>query len=74
MDRARQSPGPARDDEPTLLWLALFVGLLPVITAVARGDEWGVEPTIGLLMAVLAAAGLLRVVSRSRRPPRCGAP
>lgn len=46
------------DDENPLLWIAFFVGLLPVVVALVRGVEWGAEPTIGLLIAGLAGWAL----------------
>lgn len=52
-------PDQVRDDEQVVLWIAFFVGILPAVFAIGRGIAWGAEPTIGLLVAVLAGTGLM---------------
>lgn len=56
------------DDEPILHWLFLVVGLVPVVTALVRGGTWGVEPSLGLLMAAFGALGLRAAHSTSPKP------
>lgn len=58
------------DDERTVLWIAFIIGLLPAVVALARGVVWGVEPTVGLLMCALAAAGLIARSRNARRAER----
>ncbi len=54
-------PASARwPDAVGLSWAALLIGLLPVVTAVARGGAWGAEPTVGLVLSCLGAVGLGR--------------
>lgn len=63
------------DDEAPLLWIAFFVGLLPVVVALLRGVEWGAEPTIGLLVGGLAGWALAlraRDFVREKRGARHG--
>jgi hypothetical protein len=47
-----------RSDDLALYWAILLVGLIPVGVNLARGNVWGAEPSIGLLMILFAARGL----------------
>jgi hypothetical protein len=48
--------------------LTLAVGLIPVIGTLHRGGRWGVDGTIGLILASLGAIGVVVVlVSRKGR-------
>jgi hypothetical protein len=57
---------PHRDVEPDsvddrgLLWLWLVVGLVPCLVVAIFGGRWGVEPTLGLTMALVALVLLFR--------------
>jgi amino acid transporter len=48
-----------RGDDLALYWTILLVGLIPVSITLARGNPWGAEPSIGLIMMLFAARGLL---------------
>jgi hypothetical protein len=50
-----------------LSWAALLIGLMPVATALVRGSTWDAEPTIGLVLACLGAAGLGRYYACAAR-------
>ena len=61
--RHRDSAAPA-DGEELVLYVALcVVGAIPVVVAAARGGAFGVEPTIGLMMAVAGLAGLAGLIA-----------
>lgn len=62
-----RSPEPETDDGPLLVVLAA-VGLIRVVVAVATGEAFGAEPTVGLLLIALAIAGWWR--GRARRGRR----
>ena len=47
-------------DDPSLYFLALLVGLVPIVAVLLRGGAWGAEPTLGTILCVLAVGGLLR--------------
>jgi hypothetical protein len=53
-DRAASAPS-----EELILYVALCaIGAIPVVTTLVRGGAFGVEATIGLLMALAGLAGL----------------
>ena len=57
-------------DEETILYaLVGALGLIPVVLVLARGENFGAEPTIGLLMISFAGVGFgeLWRVARHRR-------
>ena len=55
------------DDDGTLYWLLLVVGLVGVIATLVRGGAWGAEPTAAALLVVVAGRALLvRAVLRLR--------
>lgn len=45
-------------DDPSLYLLALTIGLIPIVAVVLRGGPWGAEPTLGIVLSVLAVGGL----------------
>jgi len=56
--------------EELICYVAMcVVGAIPVGSALARGGAFGVEPTIGLLMMLAGAAGLVfgRTTGRDER-------
>jgi uncharacterized membrane protein YdjX (TVP38/TMEM64 family) len=63
------APNPNR--EQTILYaLIAAIGLIPVIIALESGGVFGSDATLGLLMLVLAIAGLLamwRITRKQRR-------
>ena len=62
-----RSPEPETDEGPLLMVIAA-VGLIRVVVAVATGEDFGAEPTIGLALVALALAGWWRGrVGRRRR-------
>jgi hypothetical protein len=56
--------------EQVILYVViLLVSIVPIAIALSQGGEFGAEPTIGLVMLVLALAGLAatwRVARRQR--------
>lgn len=64
------APNPNR--EQTILYaLIAAVGLIPVIIALQSGGVFGSDATLGLLMLVLAIAGLLAMwrITRKQHHP-----
>jgi uncharacterized membrane protein YdjX (TVP38/TMEM64 family) len=64
---------PNQDREQTILYaLIAAIGMIPVIVALRSGGVFGSEATLGLLMLVLAVAGLLAMwrIARSQRHRR----
>jgi UPF0716 family protein affecting phage T7 exclusion len=56
--RAGRADSPAVTEE-RLVYVALcLIGAIPIAVALAHGGAFGVEPTIGLLMALAGAIGL----------------
>jgi hypothetical protein len=50
---------PAAAREERVVYAALcLVGAIPIAVALAHGGAFGVEPTLGLIMALAGAAGL----------------
>ena len=47
-------------DDRMLAGLALFVGAVRLALAIGRGETFGVEATLAILMCVLGSAGLRR--------------
>jgi len=63
---ARSTPS-----EEWILHAALCtVGAIPVVNALLRGGSFGVEATLGLLMALAGLAGLVASPRAARRRPR----
>jgi ABC-type transporter Mla maintaining outer membrane lipid asymmetry permease subunit MlaE len=54
-DRATGSSAVAPEGDALVLWLILVVGAIRPIQAFLRHESWGVEATVGLLMAIFAA-------------------
>jgi hypothetical protein len=57
-------------DEQVILYLLIAaIGLIPVVVVLARGQDFGAESTIGLLMLGLAVGGLGEMwrIARRRR-------
>ncbi len=53
----REAPSPPSEER--ILYLGLCaVGAIPVVIALLRGDGFGVDATLGLLMALAGLAGL----------------
>lgn len=57
--------GPVRSpetpsDEAALLVVLVLVGLVRVVVAVATSEDFGAEPTVGLLLIALAIGGWWR--------------
>jgi hypothetical protein len=50
-----------------LAWAALLIGLMPVVTALVRGQTWSAEPTVGLALSCLGVAGLGRYYTCAAR-------
>jgi hypothetical protein len=60
-------------DEQLILYVLLAaVGLIPVVVTLEEGGNFGVEPTLGLVMLLAALIGLLQMwrVARRRRLSR----
>jgi hypothetical protein len=55
---SRPQPG-GRTDDAMVLWMVLLVGLIPVSLATVGGHSWGTGATVGLLMVLFSARGLL---------------
>ena len=49
-------------DDRVISWVLITVGMLPVVTTLVRGTNFGAEPTIGLLMMVAGAATTVRAL------------
>jgi hypothetical protein len=49
---------PAASEERVVYAALCMVGAIPVAVTLAHGGAFGVEPTLGLIMAVAGAAGL----------------
>ena len=59
---------PPHESDRKLLAMIMVVGIVRPVQAVIRGERWGPEAVVGLLMAILAArALLLEVVVRWSR-------
>jgi uncharacterized membrane protein len=70
--RTRVPPQPPKDlraatDDRWLLWMLLAVGAVPIAVALLHRDSWGVEPTTGLLLVLLAARALAAHYRRALR-------
>jgi hypothetical protein len=63
---ARSAPS----EERVLYAILCAVGAIPVAIALLRGGSFGVEATIGLLMALAGLAGLVAWPRAARRRPR----
>jgi hypothetical protein len=50
---------PAASEELIVYAALCVVGAIPVAVAVVRGGAFGVEPTLGMLMALAGVAGLV---------------
>jgi hypothetical protein len=68
-----------RWSDPSLYFLGLVIGIIPIVAVLIRGGSWGGEPTIGLVFCVIFGAALVshaldRVLRRhsdcSPRPPK----
>jgi len=57
---------PAPSEERVLYAVLCAVGAIPVAIALLRGGGFGVEATLGLLMALAGLAGLLASARRAR--------
>lgn len=68
-DKPQASPDPSsvHAQDRWLHWLLLVVGLVPVASAVLRRDCWGAEPSVGLLLVMLAAPSLFAHYGRGLR-------
>ena len=56
--------------EELVVYAALcVVGAIPVAVALGRGDAFGVEPTLGMLMAAAGVAGLITTLWHLRQRP-----
>lgn len=53
-------------DDRVLLWFLLVVGLVRTVVALVQRQTWGAEPTVLLLLGMLAGAELVRN-ERARR-------
>jgi hypothetical protein len=62
---------PAALGEEVIFYVALCaVGAIPIASMASRGDAFGVEPTIGLLMMAAGLAGLCAALLAMCRVPR----
>lgn len=66
-DHANNDRHTGRSGDLGLWWMFLIVGLVPVVSAWAHHDVWGIEPSLGTLLAVGAARPLLRHHGRALR-------
>ena len=57
-DEPRSPEGPRKEDR-LILWLAIVVGAVAVIPQVVSGEEWSAQPTVGLILALVALALLV---------------
>jgi hypothetical protein len=68
--RGHSQPSPAvpqEEDEGSLYWLLLVVGVVGVAGVLIRGGTWGAEPTVAAILCVFAARALVvRFVLRVR--------
>lgn len=64
---ASPDPPSAHGHDLWLHVLLLVVGLVPVASAVLRRDCWGAEPSVGLLLVMLAAPSLVAHYGRGLR-------
>jgi hypothetical protein len=69
----REDPEPGdgadRGEEAILYSLLVFIGLIPILIALAIGAKFGAEPTIGILMVGSGLWGLWGL-RRRRHPPQ----
>lgn len=61
--------GPAPSEERILHAILCAVGAIPVVIAVLRGGGFGVEATVGLVMALAGLAGLVASTRTGGRHP-----
>jgi hypothetical protein len=68
---------PAWDEDLMIVAMMIGVGSLPIALIGLRGDGWGVQPTLGMLIVLFAAnqlvqhgAARIREYRRSRRARR----
>ena len=62
MDDRRQT-----DDDGVISWVLITVGMLPVVTTLLRGTNFGAEATVGLLMMIVGAATMIRAALPTAR-------
>jgi len=60
---------PAANEELVVYGALCVVGAIPVAVAVAHGGAFGVEPTLGMLMALAGVAGLVATLWHLRQRP-----
>ena len=65
--RSWRTVAPAASEERVLYAALCVVGAIPVAAALDRGGSFGVEPTIGLAMALAGLAGLVAMLIDLRR-------
>jgi hypothetical protein len=66
-DRECRAEVPAASEEVIVYAALCVVGAIPIAVALGRGGALGVEPTLGMLMVLAGAAGLITTLIHVRR-------